>query len=78
MLKIGEFVEKFHEWLVPSELYNWGKITVGKKLPAQFPQGRFKDGNYYIGNISFKATPSGGRPKPKLILDGKGNLCAES
>jgi hypothetical protein len=76
MVKYGEFVAKFQDWLDPQYLHQWTKIRVGRELPPHFPKGRnIHNGHLYIGNMSFEnnKNKNGSTPdKPKLILkDGK-------
>lgn len=71
MIKYSDFVDQFHSWLDPADVYEWTKHKIGRELPPHVPKGRRKvDGQFYLGNISWTITPHG----PKLTLDNKGML----
>jgi hypothetical protein len=78
MIKVGEFYERFQEFLDPSDLHEWSKIAVGRAMPSKFPKGRKRgDGQHYFGNISWDALKQGEKILPRLVLDAD-NMYLES
>lgn len=68
LIKFSEFCERFYEWLDPNYRQFWTKITIGRKLPIEYPHARLAaDGAFYIANISWEA-PNGEAPKPPYIV----------
>ena len=61
------FYDEFVIWLPPNLINDWPKITVGRKLPRQFPKGRGTNNIVMIGNISFTRPETGIPAKPALI-----------
>lgn len=75
MIKFGEFVVKFHDWLDANDVHEWTKIKIGKMLPPHCPKGRRpQDGQFYIGNIAWTPSKNGDPVLPKLVLSEGGNL----
>jgi hypothetical protein len=75
MIRLGEFVEKFHEWLDAQDVHEWSKRKVGKELPPHYPKGRSpKDNQVYIGNIDWEPRMPGEAVLKKLVLTEKGFL----
>lgn len=72
MIRLGEFVEKFHEWLDHSDIHEWPKRKVGKELPPHFPKGRNpRDNQTSIGNIDWEPRAAGTPVLPRLTLNAK-------
>ncbi len=67
MIIYSEFYEVFAREN-PEEVEYWTKKRVGKELPSQYPKARrSSDGQFCIGNLSFKPPNLEFKPKPKLI-----------
>jgi hypothetical protein len=63
-----EFYERFYEWVDPAYHAEWTKIHVGRKLPTEYPKGKWpNDAKYYIGNLSFEPLPPDYDFKPRLV-----------
>jgi hypothetical protein len=72
-IKFSDLFQKFNEWVDPGELHKWTKIRVGRSLPPQFPKGRNpKDGQFYVGNISWAGIAQSEEPASSkyMIKDG--------
>lgn len=70
-IKVSAFHDRFIEWLEPNEVDKWSKITVGRSLPPQFPKGRSKkNGQFYIGNITWAGLDTEEETESKYILNG--------
>lgn len=69
-IKYDEFYDKFKAWLDPGYLENWSKIRVGRSLPKQHPKGRWKDAQFYIGNVAWEPKDQSETIEPELILKG--------
>jgi hypothetical protein len=72
MVRLAEFVERFHDWLDPGEVVEWSKQTVGKNLPPQYPKGRRpQDNQVNIGNLAWEPRKPGEAVQPRLVLNTK-------
>lgn len=70
-IKVSSFHDRFIEWLDPNEIDKWSKIKVGRALPPQYPKGRSKrDGQFYIGNITWAGLDTDEEAEGKYILNG--------
>ena len=62
-IKYSDFFERFKEWVDPNQVHFWTIQRIGRELPNKFPKGRQpKDGQFYIGNISFNKEAKPGNP----------------
>jgi len=65
----AELYNKFIEWLDPNEIHKWSKIRVGRSFPPQYPKAKsHRDGQIYVGNITWSGVEGDKEPKPKLII----------
>jgi hypothetical protein len=56
-IPLGEFYEKFMEWIDPNEQHKWTKIRISKEMPVQFVKGRDRlNAQWCYANISFDKT----------------------
>lgn len=70
MISLNEFWLSFREWLDPTYADKWTKIRTGRELPRKHPKGRNpKDGQFYIGNISWTPIDPSEPVLPELVLD---------
>ncbi len=71
MIKYSEFYDKFSKWIDPNYLEQWGQIKVGRSLPKAFPKGRYsRDGQFYVGNLSWEPLEPDGKILPEMYLKG--------
>lgn len=74
LIKFSDFYDKFIEWLPGDEIAGrkWSKIYVGRNIPLKFIKARHpKDGQFYIGNMSWKAYEQGNPVKPLIRRSGE-------
>lgn len=69
-----EFKERFHEWLDPNQIPNWGQNRIAIEFPTIFAKGKCRSTNaVLIGNISFEPVPEKDWGPKFFITDGKLN-----
>lgn len=73
MILLGEFYDRFKEWLDPESRAKWTKIKVTRHIPPPVVKGRWmKDAaKHYFGNISWVAKHPDQPVKPKLVANGE-------
>lgn len=73
MILLGEFYDRFREWLDPERKSVWSKQKVTRNMPEPVVKGRWmKDGaKHYFGNISWVPASEEAKPKPRLIVVGE-------
>ncbi len=76
-----DFMIQFHKWLPPEEINNWGKITVSKKVPMQFPgsshkicKGSHHNNKTFLANVSWVLDGIPDLGKPPYVMNDKGYL----
>jgi hypothetical protein len=65
----SEFFEKFMKSLDSAEVLDWSKKKLGRLIPLPFVKGRWKNNEFFIGNISFEE-PEEIR-KPFIVVNNK-------
>lgn len=70
-IKLADVYMKFKESLDANEREAWTKQAFTKELPANYPKGRFRGADWYIGNISWLPRAVGEPLKPKLVRRGE-------
>jgi hypothetical protein len=69
---LGEFYDRFKEWLDADQVSQWSKIKMGKELPSQFPKGRLRQSSQMaLGNMSWEPRKPDEAIKPRLIVKGE-------
>lgn len=73
MILLGEFYDRFMEWLDPERKTFWTKQKISRHMPSEIVKGRWMQdkARHYYGNVSWTPKNPEDAPEPKLSVNGE-------